>query len=340
MLSIRSSLAGLRGCNIAALAPVIARTYSATSSSSSSPTTPACDPLLLSPLNHHAIARAGILTVEANKTVYEMVRKLAENKVGSLLVTDDDNVVGVVTERDYIRKISLMGRRAFDTTVRDIMTSNPACVSPQCNIDDVIRSMIQVGSRHLPLVAGANGKAIPGLKRKDIIGMVSIRYIVQQIDELLQSGTFDRRKGVWAKSMVHILQDKGRLRPDSPHFVTIPEGSSVYEALQAMEANKIGALLVSGDDGITGIVTERDHVTKVVLKGKRSKATRVGEIMTPAPLFEVPPNTQLADAFRMVAHRRIRHLPVVFHMQDSYQQELRVVGVVSVRDLIATAHGN
>jgi CBS domain-containing protein len=100
--------------------------------------------------------------------------------------------------------------------------------------------------------------------------------------------------------------------------------TSVYEALEIMDRNDIGALLVMSGHRLLGVFSERDYSRKVILKGKASKATLVGEIMSGTPVVE--PQRSVEECMRLMTEFRIRHLPVV-------EDEI-VVGVVSIGDLV------
>jgi len=100
--------------------------------------------------------------------------------------------------------------------------------------------------------------------------------------------------------------------------------TSVYEALEIMDRQDIGALLVMSGHQLLGVFSERDYSRKVILKGKASKATRVGEIMSGTPVVE--PQRSVDECMRLMTEFRIRHLPVM-------EAEV-VVGVVSIGDLV------
>ena len=100
--------------------------------------------------------------------------------------------------------------------------------------------------------------------------------------------------------------------------------TSVYEALEIMDREDIGALLVMSSHQLLGVFSERDYSRKVILKGKASKATRVGEIMSGTPVVE--PQRSVDECMRLMTEFRIRHLPVM-------EAEV-VVGVVSIGDLV------
>ncbi len=117
----------------------------------------------------------------------------------------------------------------------------------------------------------------------------------------------------------HLLDRKGR----AIHFVE-PE-DPVLEAIQLMANHHVGALLVMRGDELLGIVSERDYARKVILLGRSSSETPVGQIMS-SPVITVSLDSTVDECMRLCTDQRIRHLPVV--------EGHRVVGVVSIGDLV------
>jgi CBS domain-containing protein len=109
-----------------------------------------------------------VLEIEAGATVREAVRTMVDANVGSLLVTESGEVVGIVTERDYLRRVALEGRTDDDTTVGEIMTAPLVVVGPETSIDECMAVMTDRRIRHLPVAV--DGK---------VVGLVSIGDLVK-----------------------------------------------------------------------------------------------------------------------------------------------------------------
>ena len=109
-------------------------------------------------------------------------------------------------------------------------------------------------------------------------------------------------------------------------LLTIDAGSSVLEAARQMIEANVGSMLVTLEGEITGIVTERDYLRRVVLEEKGGHETTVREIMT-SPLIVVTPETSVEECMSLITERRIRHLPVA-------DEGGEVVGLVSIGDVV------
>lgn len=121
------------------------------------------------------------------------------------------------------------------------------------------------------------------------------------------------------KLVKHLLDSKGT------EIISITEEASVLDAIKMMAERSIGSLLVMAGGELKGIVTERDYARKVIVKGRSSKSTQVGEIMT-ADVCTATTQQTVNDCMTVMTERRIRHLPVV--------EDGEVLGLISIGDLV------
>jgi CBS domain-containing protein len=113
-----------------------------------------------------------IFTIPPDTVVYRALELMVENNVSSLLVLQDEKLVGIFTERDYARKVILKGKASRDTLISEIMTANVVTVAPDTSIDECMHMMTHKFIRHLPV-----------LREDKILGLVSIGDVVKSIIE-------------------------------------------------------------------------------------------------------------------------------------------------------------
>jgi CBS domain-containing protein len=109
-------------------------------------------------------------TVTPDTIVFDAIELMAEKNVGALLVTEKSKLIGILSERDYTRKIALRGKSSKDTAVREILSGHVVYVSPDQTIEDCMRLMTEHRIRHLPVLDGDR-----------IVGVVSIGDLVNWI---------------------------------------------------------------------------------------------------------------------------------------------------------------
>lgn len=121
------------------------------------------------------------------------------------------------------------------------------------------------------------------------------------------------------KAVSQILKQKDNL------LITIHKQATVYEALQLMMDHNISAILVTENEDLQGIFTERDYARKVVLQGKSSKEIKIEEVMT-SSLIVISPNDSIDSCMQIMTDKHIRHLPVV--------ESNQIKGMVSIGDVV------
>lgn len=130
-----------------------------------------------------------IFSIPPTATVYAALQLMAEKGIGAVLVMEHGKIVGILSERDYARKVILMQRSSRDTLVRDIMTSSVIYVSGDQSTDECMALMTKHRMRHLPVMNG-----------DDLLGMLSIgdlvkdiiseqQFIIEQLEHYIHGGS-------------------------------------------------------------------------------------------------------------------------------------------------------
>jgi CBS domain-containing protein len=126
-----------------------------------------------------------LLTIDADDSVLDAVKQMVEANVGSLLVVVDGRIQGIVTERDYLRRVTLEGRTEKDTPVREIMTSPLIVIGPDTSVDECMALMTDRRIRHLPVVD--DGRVVAVVSIGDLVKFQSrqqdfqIKYLTDYI---------------------------------------------------------------------------------------------------------------------------------------------------------------
>ena len=111
---------------------------------------------------------SGVLSIDAESSVLEAAQQMIDANVGAMLVAVDGRITGIVTERDYLRRVTLEGRTDRDTAVREIMSSPLIVVSPETTIDECMTLMTDQRIRHLPVA-----------EQGQVVGVISIGDVVK-----------------------------------------------------------------------------------------------------------------------------------------------------------------
>jgi CBS domain-containing protein len=111
-----------------------------------------------------------VWSIAPEASVFDALTMMAEKNVGALLVMDQRELVGILSERDYTRNVALQGLTAKESSVRDIMSGRPVCVGPEQSVEECMALMTDKRVRHLPVIEGNR-----------VMGLVSIGDAVKAI---------------------------------------------------------------------------------------------------------------------------------------------------------------
>jgi CBS domain-containing protein len=116
-----------------------------------------------------------VFTIAPEATVFEALKTMAKHNIGALLVTSEGEMAGIISERDCVRKVEIMGRNAKDTKVSEIMTKDVITVEASQPLEECMSLMIEKNFRHLPVCEG-----------KDLLGVLSVRDVLREVIEVQQ----------------------------------------------------------------------------------------------------------------------------------------------------------
>ena len=138
----------------------------------------------------HILADKGtdVYAVAPTDTVYEALELMAEKSTGAVLVMEGDALVGILSERDYARKVILMDRSSRETPVADIMTARVSVVSPQRSVEECMALMTDMKIRHLPVVDGDRVAGVVSVGDVVKAAISEREFMIEQLERYISGG--------------------------------------------------------------------------------------------------------------------------------------------------------
>jgi len=131
---------------------------------------------------------AQIYSVTPESCVYDAIQFMAQKNIGAVLVISGDSLVGIMSERDYTRKVALRGKSSKETPVRDIISTKVFTVTPDQSIEDCMKLMTEHRVRHLPVVEG--GKVLGIISIGDLVNWIisAQNATIEQMEQYISGG--------------------------------------------------------------------------------------------------------------------------------------------------------
>jgi PAS domain S-box-containing protein len=220
-----------------------------------------------------------VLTICPNETVAIAAMRMSAKDVSCIIVLDNENVAGILTETDLLKRTMARGKDARQTTVGEVMSSPVHTVSLQMSVLEASRLMEAKRIKRLPIV---NDGQLTGIVTQTDLTRILTYY------------------GTW-KDVSEIM---------SPDVVSIQKDSSVAEAVQLMASRSISALAVMAGNKAVGILTERDLLKRVVALHMDPNHTLTEKVMS-SPVVSVPASFSVFSASKTMESTGIRRLLVM-----------------------------
>lgn len=136
---------------------------------------------------NHCLQTKGrqVWTVSPEATVFEALQMMSEKDIGALLVMDGDNLEGIFSERDYARKVILVGKTSAETLVREVMTSKVIYIRPEQTIEESMAVMTEKHVRHLPVLQA--GKVVGVISIGDVVKTIisDQEFVIEQLENYI-----------------------------------------------------------------------------------------------------------------------------------------------------------
>lgn len=244
-------------------------------------------------LNVGYVMSKDVATICPDEIVISAAKIMSDKKISCLVVVDNGNVAGIITETDMLRRVGDKGKEIYRTKLGRIMSSPVESVPPDLSVLEASKIM---GVKHI--------KRLPILKDGKLAGIVTQTDLVRALTSY----------GLW-RDISEIM---------SRDIAGIQRNASVAEASKIMTSRKISCIIVMDGDDVVGVLTEKDLLGRVVALQRDPANTRVEDVMS-FPVTSVPPAFSVFSASKVMEEMNIRRLVI---MKDKH-----LCGVVTQTDI-------
>ncbi|KAG7394699.1 Dual specificity protein phosphatase 23 [Phytophthora boehmeriae] len=308
-------------------------------------------------------------SISGTETVHEAVAVMAARNIGSLIVTEEkEGIVGIVTERDVVKKISPRTVMSDEILVHDVMSSHIMCIHPNTTVIDALATMTKENIRHLAVVNGDMTSAVKrgSVQEEDMRCVLSITDIVRAFaefeaaknsvaseavaEETLKAEAKKSEENKDVKTDAETAKTEKMEATAAPVVTaasllkqkhkriklilnTRPEDNiTVAQAVEEMANRDFGAVLVvDKEQRVLGIFTERDYIRKVLFEHKDPEKLLVTDVMSSVgSVLQI--EDPLEKCWDLAATSNCRHFPVIGVMRKDREKEL--AGILSIKDIV------
>jgi CBS domain-containing protein len=263
-----------------------------------------------------------VITIAPDASVSTAMREMKRRDISGLIVPLEDDVIGILTQRDVVGKVVAAGLNPQQMTVREICTAPAVSIAPDTSLRECSARMMDLKVRRLPVV-DENNRVVGIIAETDIFMAVEERGWGP--DELGES----RLRSIGALARIRRMKVAEVM---SRPVAMIAPAAAVSEALARMAERGISSLIVLPQEGtnVYGILTKRDVINKVVAHNRDPQRLKVSEIMS-APVFTIEPHVTLPQCAARMVSMGVRRLTVT-------QNDLPV-GIISDSDIFRAVEG-
>lgn len=277
---------------------------------------------------------AGALCVTEKATVHDAARVIRLNNGYSVTVVDSEQrVLGIMTERDYLRKLIVAGKSPYDTPVTEIMTPSPRMVRGNNSLCEIVLHMVELNARHMPVVGQIRYDGSFSPEGDQLIGVISAFQVIEKLNLLSDHLEFVNKS---VHAVLEEQKDRGaRLgRPEWWPTLKIDVGLSVFDGIVKMAENNVGRALVMDKGVVVGLLTEGHYLHK--LGDRDAREVKITEIMSSRFESLMPENT-VRDCLRLLSEkRRSSRVSTRYSRRVMQRSSPNDVGTMST----AAAHGS
>lgn len=307
-------------------------------------------------------------SIAGTETVHDAIALMVERNIGSLIVTEQkEGIVGIVTERDVLKKISPRAVMTEEKLVHDVMSSHIMCIHPNTTVIDALATMTKENIRHLAVVNGDMTSAVKrgSVQEEDMRCVLSITDIVRayaefesaknpveevteavngaekevkaEVPEAADAAPTEAVKTETEAAPAPVVTAASLLKKKHKRVKLIlntrPEDNiTVAQAVEEMASRDFGAVLVvDKEQRVLGIFTERDYIRKVLFENKDPTTLLVTDVMS-AVNSVLQIEDPLEKCWDLAATSNCRHFPVIGVMRKDREKEL--AGILSIKDIV------